>query len=251
MYHSVSPSGPRARNGAVAPALFGAQMVWLRGNGYTAVTLDDLRAFAVGGLVLPQRPVVITFDDGYADFTEHALPVLRDHGFTATVFAVGSLVGGTSVWMREEQGVERPLMGWREIEGLRREGITIGSHGSTHRRLGGLDRNDALDEIAGSKLILEERLGAAVEHFAYPYGDMSESVAAVVREAGYLTACSTRSGFNGKGMDLFALRRLDVYGTDTVRRFAVKVTYGTNDGTWSVPLRYYGKRLFEKMGVQS
>jgi peptidoglycan/xylan/chitin deacetylase (PgdA/CDA1 family) len=250
MYHMIS-SGGYAEGGMyrLSPKQFKRQMQYLKKNRYTPITLGDVHKYYSESLTaLPQKPVVITFDDGYADNYENAFPVLQDFGFPATVFIVTGYVGKTSAWEEDRIGRALPLLGWREIIEMQKNGISIGSHSVTHRRLSRLDKAEIIREIGVSKQEIEDKLGFSIDHFAYPYGDVSEPADREVQKAGYQTACTTMSGFNGTDQNLFALRRLDIYGTDTLSRFVRKLTYGTNDGSVATSLRYYGRRILERAG---
>ncbi len=236
-------------------------MAYLKRAGYQIIRLDDLVNFIISTnktdqtnktsqtsqLVKPHKSVVITFDDGYMDNYESALPILREYNFPATVFVVSSLVGKTNNWMRADGYPEKPLMGWHEIEKMKGNGITVGSHTVNHYHLSHLSLEDAKREIEDSKKFLEDKLGIPINHFAYPHGDMNESIMNMVKEAGYRTACLTRSGFNSKELNLFELRRLEIYGTDSIWQFAIKLTYGTNDGNLLLPTKYYMRRFLEKV----
>src|SRR5262245_54016318 len=105
MYHQVMPRPhPALRKYAVTPGAFGAQMNWLTVAGYVPITLDTLLAHRSGHCSLPSRPIVITFDDGFLDCVEHAVPILHARGFTATFYLVAGLVGKTSHWLLPERG---------------------------------------------------------------------------------------------------------------------------------------------------
>lgn len=248
MYHMIS-SGGYSEGGAhrLSPKRFMKQMQYLKNNRYTPITLGDVyRYYSKSLTALPQKPVVITFDDGYADNYENAFPILQDFGFPATVFIVTGYVGKTSAWEENRTRRTLPLLGWREITEMQKNGIGIGSHSVTHRKLSQLERKDMIREVDDSKKEIEDKLGVSVNYFAYPYGDVSEPVRERVREAGYETACSTAAGFNSADTNLFLLHRLDMYGSDSLWRFATKLTFGTNDGNVSVPLIYYANRIVEK-----
>lgn len=259
MYHMIRESEEaKEKQSCCHPKAFKRQMAYLKKAGYKVVALDDLVHHMISTDETKQtnqqiRPakshkyVVITFDDGYLDTYENAMPILKQFDYPATVFIVSGLVGKRNQWIRDEEYPERPLMGWREIEELKSWGITIGSHTVHHRRLSLLSPKDANIEIKVSKQVLEDRLRIPIHHFAYPYGDKSDWVINMVRETGYKTACSTRSGFNSKEVSLFELRRLDLYGTDSLLAFAIKVALGTNDGRVRVLSKYYMKRLAAKM----
>ena len=250
MYHMISDTDHlQEKRYAVSPRSFGRQMGYLKYSRYTPVSLVALHRYIVDQVnnTLPEKPIVITFDDGYMDNYENALPILREFDFPATAFIVSGLVGKTNSWMTAEGYPEKHLMGWREIEEMKKNRITIGSHTINHRRLSTLNSNGAKNEIEGSKKFLEDKLGIPINHFAYPYGDMNQSIVSMVEEAGYNTACSTKSGFNSEGTNPFALRRIEVYGTDTLWNFIWKLKFGTNEATWTLPLTYYFSRILDRL----
>ncbi len=250
MYHRLGiSSSPEEKVYSVTPSAFGEQMLWLHKNRYTIVPLTSVVSFVSGQGSLPERSVALTFDDGYSDFAEHAMPVLSKYRYPSTVFVVADRIGCSSDWLLEEGGRAWPLMGWQQIEGALAAGVSIGSHGLSHRRMSKISRVESSAEIAGSRKFLEDRLGIPVKHIAYPYGDVDHTVAALVNEAGYDAAFTTRSGFNSKGENRFLLRRLDIFGSDTIRSFSIKVTFGTNNGSYMLPLRYAINRCFQKIGM--
>ena len=249
MYHMISGARhPYEEDIVVSPDKFKKQMWYLKYKGYTPISLDDLYGYLTNKFLdLPEKPVIITFDDGYKNNYENAFPILRQFNFPATVFVVGGLVEKVNQWMRTKGYPERPLMRWNEIEDMKKNGITIGSHTMSHPRLSLLGSKDARREIEDSKKFLEDSLGVPINHFAYPYGDMNKSIVSMVREAGYKTACSVVSGFNSEKLNLFELRRIGIYGADSIRRFAIKLTFGTNNGNLSLPAKYYMSRLTDKV----
>ena len=126
---------------------------------------------------------------------------------------------------------------------LAKKGITMGSHTVNHARLTDLDEHGMAEEITASKSMLEGELGKPVKHFAYPYGKMDELSLNMVKKSNYASACSTRSGFNNRDTDSYLLRRIEVYGSDSIWRFALKVMWGTNDASVSMIFKYYSSRL--------
>ncbi len=233
---------------ALVPERFRQQLRYLKWRGYAPISLDDLHNYFINKTIsLPDKPVIITFDDGYMDNYENALPILKEQNVPATLFIVSGLINKTNRWIISEGYPERPLMGWTEIREMQKNGMTIGSHTVNHCRLTTLDLKDAKREIEDSKKFLEDSLGTQINHFAYPYGDMKDSIMNMTRDAGYRTACSTRSGFNSEQVSPYELRRLEIYGTDTLWKFALKLTYGTNDGNLLLPARYYMKRMAERL----
>lgn len=228
MYHEVSPSPhPAFRRYTVTVRAFTRQMRWLAALGYRAIDLDTLVRARQGRGALPRRPVVLTFDDGFQGCADHAVPVLRAHGFTAAFYLVTGLVGATSRWLRPELGMELPLMGWDTVRALAAEGFQCGAHSVTHPRLPGLDPSRRRAELVDARKRLEDELKRPVLHLAYPYGALDPAVRQAAAEAGYVTACSTRAGLSGADDDLLALRRVTVYGHDSLLDFACRLRSGT------------------------
>ena len=228
MYHEVSPSPhPAFRRYTVTVRAFTRQMRWLAALGYGTIDLDTLVRARQGRGALPRRPVVITFDDGFQGCADHAVPVLRAHGFTAAFYLVTGLVGATSRWLRAELGMELPLMDWGTIRALAAEGFQCGAHSVTHPRLPGLEPSRRRAELVDARKRLEDELERPVLHLAYPYGAYDAAVRAATAEAGYVTACSTRAGLSGADDDLLALRRVTVYGDDSLLDFACRLRAGT------------------------
>lgn len=249
MYHQVdTPRTAKESRFCTQPQDFAAQMDWLQDNGYTAVSLDDIATHVRGERVLPRNAVHVTFDDGFVGVLEHAWPMLKDRGMPATLFVVSGRVAATNDWMHNRGFPRRALLSAAQLRLLADEGMTLGSHTCTHARLTSVDAAAAQTEIEDSKARLEELLGRAVTHFAYPYGAFDERVRAQVVAAGYRAACSTRSGFNRPGEDPYLIRRIDVYGTDRLWQFKQKVQFGMNDASRTYPLRYYLQRLKQRMG---
>ena len=150
LYHSISDTASeRFRRWTVRPEQFAAQVAHLRARSYTPLTVAQLAAATARNPAdLPPRPVVLTFDDGFADFYDRALPVLQEHRFTATLYVTTGFVGGTSRWLRSAGEGERPMLTWVQLRELRTSGIECGAHSHSHRPLDVLPRRVALDEIA-------------------------------------------------------------------------------------------------------
>lgn len=252
MYHMVRETDdPKEKRYCCYPTAFKRQMAHLKMTGYQVIGLDDLINCIKNGTTLPQKSIAITFDDGFADNYENAFPVLKEHGFTATMFIVSRLVGKTNEWMQEEGFPARKLLGWEKLKDMSENGITIGSHTRTHPSLIDIEVGSARQEILNSKPELEDALGKPVRYFAYPYGRFNQQIEELVAEAGYLGACSTRSGFNSAHVSPFALRRIEVYGTDTLWNFILKLKFGTNEDNWALPLRYYYSRILDRFALAS
>jgi len=224
MYHQVSAAPMRAfARYTVTSRTFAAQMRWLSLAGYEPITLDRLLEHRRTGAVLPSRPVVITFDDGFRDLVHHAVPVLSRHGFTATFFLVAGLMGRMGRWLREEIGTEMPLMNWTEARELEAAGFQCGAHTMTHPRLAALPAAACAAELAESRSRLENELGHEVRHLAYPFGSFDMRVREIAADAGYASGCSTAPGLSRAGDDPLALPRITVYGHESLLSFGCRL----------------------------
>lgn len=212
MYHSISDyAAPKFQQFAVSPALFARQMAYLNWRAYTPMTVTQfLRVRWRGSSALPQRPVILTFDDGFADFYTSALPVLKYYGFTATLYITTGFINGTSQWLQREGETARPMLTWAQIKDICANGIECGAHSHSHRQLDTLPAQSAQDEIVHSKRLLEYHLKQEVLSFAYPFGYYSASVQQQVRQAGYTSACAVKYAMSSETTDPFALARLIV-----------------------------------------
>jgi peptidoglycan/xylan/chitin deacetylase (PgdA/CDA1 family) len=224
IYHEVSAvQPPTFRKYTVTPRAFAAQMHWLALAGYTPISLDALLAHRERGSALPRRPVVITFDDGFQGSYEHAAPVLRAHGFTATFYLVAGLMGQPSRWLLRERGLELPIMSWSAARELQASGFTCAAHTLTHARLAALTADECGHELRRSREMLEDELGRPVTHLAYPFGTYSEETKAIAEEIGYRSAVSGRIGVSDARDDVLALRRVPISGEEGLADFICRV----------------------------
>ncbi|KOU67275.1 polysaccharide deacetylase [Streptomyces sp. MMG1533] len=215
MYHSVGDCSDDPYRITVAPERLESQLAWLRRRGLRGVCLREL--FAARARGEGRRLVGLTFDDGYADFLEHALPALHRWNFGATLFVLPGRLGGVNSW--DALGPRKPLL---TADGIRRaafEGVEIGSHGLTHVDLTRADDVTLKAEVADSRSRLAELTGAPVDGFCYPYGTVDERAVAAVRAAGYAYACAIDPGpLTGP----HALPRLHIGQNDTAWRLHLK-----------------------------
>jgi peptidoglycan/xylan/chitin deacetylase (PgdA/CDA1 family) len=207
LYHRVgalpTASDPYPRL-TIRPRVFDAQMEWLKRHGFHAISARRLFDALHRGMSLPRRPVLITFDDGYADVLWNAEPILNRLHMPATVFVITDRV----------DGLDPSFLHWRELRDLERDGFTIGSHTVHHLDLATLPRADAWVELARSRATLRRHLGTPVDWFAYPAGDTDRAVIRLVRRAGYLLAFTERPGSIQSSHEPFLLHR------DEIRRGA-------------------------------
>lgn len=226
MYHLVSDDAPASfRAYTVRPAEFARQVSILSRLGCQTVSPQELLAAHHDGGTLPRRAVVITFDDGFRDCLRHAAPVLHDAGFRATMYLVAGLLGATSRWMAEE-GVNLPLLSAAEANELEQAGVECQSHALTHPRLATLPADAIAREMSRSRALLEDKLGHEVRHLAYPHGSYDERVQAQARDAGYLSACTTRPGKALPCDHPMALPRVKVDGRDRTGTFLTRLITG-------------------------
>lgn len=220
MYHQVTPHPlPAFRKYGVTPRAFAAQINWLTQAGYKSITLDALLAFRRRRTILPSRPVIITFDDGFQDCVDYAVPILQAHAFTATFYLVAGLMGKTSRWLVRERGIELPLMHWSTARRLAEAGFDCGAHTMSHPHLAELSPSACRDELLDARCRLADHLGQEVRHMAYPYGSFNDSVRRQVAETGYHSACSVRIGISAPDDDPLALHRVPVTGQDSLLDF--------------------------------
>ncbi|HDZ23716.1 MAG TPA: polysaccharide deacetylase family protein [Desulfobacteraceae bacterium] len=173
---------------------FKAQMAYLHLFGYKVLSLRTALDGLFGNGELPHHGVVLTFDDGYQNFSNYALPILKRYNFPATVFLVADLIGRNAKWLEEDGRYGAPLMDKKTVLELRRHNVTFGSHSLTHPFLTLIDRERQKQEIGGSKSALEDLLGEGVKYFCYPSGDYNEAVVDLVKDAGYEAALTCDRG---------------------------------------------------------
>lgn len=224
MYHSIAlVDNTKFRPFAVPPTHFAAQMAYLYQQGYTPVTVTQLmriRAEHVeSGKKLPERLVVLTFDDGFADFFTDALPVLQQYRFRATLYVSTAFVGQTSCWLRHEGEHMRAMLTWEQIREVHNAGIECGGHTHQHVQLDNLPLSRANEEIIYCKHLLEEHLGQPVLSFAYPFGYYTTSIKQCVCAAGYTSACAVGHRMSSENSDPLALTRFIVNPTTTLADF--------------------------------
>jgi peptidoglycan/xylan/chitin deacetylase (PgdA/CDA1 family) len=194
----------------VTPDDFSAHLARLAEDRYTPITVSALVRGLRGRRHLPERPVVITFDDGFADFLTGALPALRSYGFPATIYLTTGCIGGTSKWLWREGEGDRPMLTWQQVAELPAAGIECGSHSCSHPQLDVLPLSQARNEIERSRRELENHLGRVVETFAYPHGYHSAAVRQLVIRAGYSSACAVKHAMSAPSDDPYALARIVV-----------------------------------------
>jgi peptidoglycan/xylan/chitin deacetylase (PgdA/CDA1 family) len=218
MYHSISEQAtPRFKQFTVPPKVFAEHMEYLHTHGYTPITATQYaEARKKKGKGLPARPVMITFDDGFADFYSAALPILQQYNFPATLYVTTAYIHSTSRWLFDDGEGERPMLTWDQLKEISDLGIECGGHSHTHPQLDTLTDTQVKEEIMRNKQLLEKHLNRPITSFAYPFGYFTANVRQQVQEAGYTTACAVKHAMSSDTSDPFALARWMVYPETTV-----------------------------------
>lgn len=237
-YHSIDSSGSAI---SISEGDFRRHVTWLASGRVRVVPLD-----AIATLEGDDDAVALTFDDAFQNFGTIAAPLLEEHSLPATLFVVTELAGGTNAWQLRQGPATipvMPLLDWSGIAVVAQRGITIGSHGRTHRPLTSLDADDLSDELHGSALDLKRELGMTPTTFCYPYGDASarerDEAAHVYRMA---VTADLRALDNSD--DIYMLPRLDAYYLRQERRLE---RFGTPAFARYLRLREHGRRLRKSM----
>lgn len=226
LYHGVGPAKPGDSTGlTVDPRKFERQMSWLKRHGYAPIRAQDWLAWRLEGKPLPPKPVLLTFDDAYADLVDYAFPVLREHAFTAAIFVVTGHVGGHNLWDQKDGLPRLPCMSADQIRRWAAQGMEFGAHSRSHADLTTLSAAALEDEVAGSGRDLAGILGTMPVSFAYPRGEYNETVRRSVAKT-FQVALTCDEGLNGLGTEPFLMRRTMVQPGDLRPDIALRVWFG-------------------------
>lgn len=245
MYHSIGDTWAD-----VAPGLFRRQMAYLSKAGYESISLDDLYLFLKERNLLPRRPFVITFDDGYKDNYMKAFPILKKYNFKATIFLVTDFMSKTNLWNKDRGVLQRPLLSWDEVYEMDKYGISFGAHTCTHSKLPEIEPDKGKEELVRCKKEIENRLGKPCHFMAYPYGLFNENVKRQVMDADFLAGCSVRIGFTCIGDDPFVLKRIPVLQVDSPAKLVMKLYFRSPYISASKVLKYYLSRIKAQINKQ-
>lgn len=216
MYHHIRPvpisNDPVSLALNVTPAQLSEQLSFLKTNGYTIISLDDLENALSKKTPLPDKPIILTFDDGYKDFYENAFPILKKYNVKATEFVITKVLDIS------------PYLTWNQIKEMDKSGlITIGAHTRHHANLPDISQKDIIDEVKGSKADLESQLKKPVNWFAYPYGSYNSFIMNTVKSAGFKGAASTVYGVNQSRENAFLEPRIMIDGRFTLDNIARRI----------------------------
>ena len=198
---------------SLSPQEFEEQMEYLYKNGYHTITPDQLMAYLKNDKQLPEKPIMITFDDGYQDNYLNAYPIMKKYGFTATIFVVSNLVGH-----------DVRFMNWDQVREMQQSGFVFGSHTVNHESLTSLTKEQVINELSESRLEIARQLGKPPKYFAYPTGTYTSEIEDMVRGAGYKAAFTIEYGLVGPDSNVYALERIPIFkGKKTFRSFFIRL----------------------------
>ncbi|WP_253200460.1 polysaccharide deacetylase family protein [Clostridium sp. CF012] len=211
MYHAIGyEKGNTAR---IPKEKFKAQMKYLKDNGYSTLTLDEAYDFFKTNKPVPQKSVVLTFDDGYVDNFLEALPILKEFGFKATYFIITNVVDKSPGYMSLEQ-----------LKAMQANKMDIQSHTAKHEHLAKLSYEEQVKTLKESKAFLEKSLGKKVQYIAYPYGEYSKETLTAVKKAGYTMAFTTGGRWSDKADGILTLDRVFISGAASLDVFIERIT---------------------------
>ena len=250
LYHSVRPSPtPGYERWETSFDQLRAQLDQLAAAGCEAVSLSTYACWLRDpDVALPPRPVVVTFDDGFANFLD-VVPLLVERACPAVMFVPTAYVGGESDWL--EPRFRRPMLTWSQVVDLDRSGIEIGSHAHRHRPIDTLGRAEVRADVARSRMLIEDHLGHACASFAYPHGYSSHAVRNVVEAEGFVQACAVKYAMSGRGDDPMAIARLFVGWGDVGHRFDQLIVAGRRRRTRHERIVTRGWRMARRLRVRT
>jgi peptidoglycan/xylan/chitin deacetylase (PgdA/CDA1 family) len=198
---------------SVSPQEFEEQMEYLHKNGYHTIAPDQLMAYLRYGKQLPDKPIMITFDDGYLDNYTNAYPIMKKYDFTATIFIITNLISQ-----------DNRFMTWDQIREMQQYGIVFGSHTANHKSLTSLTKEQVMNGLSQSRDEITRQLGKSPKYFAYPTGTYNGEIEEMVRASGYKAAFTIEYGQVGADSDLYLLQRIPIFkGQRTFRSFFIRL----------------------------
>ena len=231
MYHSVADEDESAVRPyyriSITPPQFLQQMAWLHEKGYRSVSLGSAVELLKTGRSSLDRTVVITFDDGYRNFCDHAFPALGRFGFTATMFLPTAFISDRPLVFNR-----RECMTWADVREMQQRGMSFGSHTESHPQLHGLDWGSIRGEILRSRQTIEDKTGSLVDSFAYPYAfpqtdkAFKANLRKILEESGYRYGVCTQIGRAGPASDPLFLERIPVNSADDTALLGAKMRGG-------------------------
>jgi len=217
MLHYVQPlpegAGPIRQGLTLSPEQFEARLRFLADRGYQSVSLYDLQYALALGYSLPPRPVIFSFDDGYAGVYTYAFPLMQTYGFTGTVFLLTDPI---------DQG-NPAYLSWAQAEALAEAGWDLEPHTKDHPDLRDKPRGYLIYQVLGSMQTVQVHTGRQARFFSYPSGEYDDEVIGILKEIGFWGAVTTHYGYVHRLRDAYTLARVRVSGTDSLAQFALRL----------------------------
>jgi len=221
MYHSI---GRNNIFSTVSPEDFERQMNFLKKGDYKVIGLKDLVDILEQGKEIPQKTVVLTFDDGYSDNFIFAWPVLKRCNFPATIFLTAGLIGGVKT---SKSGEALRMLDWLQVDKMAKSGIVdFQPHTVNHPHLADISIEEAAREIMDSQKAIADQLNSNPQFFAYPYGNYNQGVIDILKANGFRAALAVKEGMVKANSPFFELKRKSVNRLTTLNRFKSKVNFG-------------------------
>lgn len=209
MYHKIGDD--KDNDAVIREDLFREQMKFLKDNGYNPLTMDQLYDYVVNGAAVPEKPVVLTFDDGYADTYSIVYPIMKEYGFAATVFINPGDVG--------------TRLTWDQVREMHENGITISNHGFQHIEMGQLSEAKQIENITKAQEALAKEVGIKDNPwFCYPYGDKNEFTDAATKKAGIKMSMAMKSGWAHTGDNPYNILRVWVGNAVDIKHFEERIS---------------------------
>lgn len=214
-YHQINDRDENALT--VHTDQFEAQMKYLVDNGYHVITPLEMTEAWDKGEPLPDKPVIITFDDGYADNYRNAFPILQKYNLKGTIFLISDYVSTYPNYLT-----------WTQVSEMQDSGlIDFESHTLSHEQLDSTSPEETWNQLDGSKKALEWHLGKEINFLAYPCGSYDDALQQLVKKAGYKGAFTVNYGLADKGENLYIMDRVPIFGctNHTLMRFKLRLEY--------------------------
>jgi len=241
MYHGTPIDYPSSKY-SIRSDRFNAHLRYLKQQGWNTALFRELHTISE----LPEKTVVLTFDDGYADNYEGAFLPLAENSMKATWFITTDCIGKHAHWM----GPPTPKTQMLTVEQLlqmEKAGMEIGSHTCSHPDLTTLTYQQQWNEMTQSKEILESIIHGKISSFAYPYGRYNTDSIVAAKDADYRVACTVSPGWFGSEKNPLLVRRITIFANDSVSTLSRKLIFADNDVSWKKMARYYYQRINDKL----
>ena len=241
MYHGTPKDQP-VSNYSIRADRFSAHLRYLKKQGWNSVLFRELHNVSA----FPEKTVVLTFDDGYADNYEGAFLPLAENNMKATWFITTDCIGKHAQWMGPPTAKTQMLTA-KQLLQMENAGMEIGSHTCSHPDLTTLSYQQQRDEMIQSKQVLESIIHSKITSFAYPYGRYNSDSILGAKDADYQLACTTCSGWFGSENNPLLIRRITIFASDSVSTLARKLIFADNDVSWKKMTRYYYQRINDRL----